>query len=660
MRLGRVVVAAALVGTCSGYQDGALKRIDVGYVMSWYGYRDRAASEGGRLPTTAELAAAGIDVGYDQWIAITPSPGDQETGRRDAYLGNGDENAWANIGPRKYQIEYPDWGLDERSYHWRHLTYFYIWVPSCAVGPEAAVGPEHLLCLERPPWIPQLPEPPTVCDNSKCSRQLSLPCAWPYAYTFDRRCTPLAANDPYMDDFVPFLLERCAKDEHCSGVFEPLGRLEPEVYSHDGTLGYLTCDARHAPEALPASNLYDTQGVIITCAGSGNCSSPSYVGPVFDRACARTARLGQISEGTYTIIDHPWSYYDGARSRMGLKECAAAVRALAGAGCDGEYFYWNPDTTCRCVTDHCAARIAAPDDWQLYKFGCPDAAGNGPGANETCRSDICTDYGWDCCAPFPERPGCSLAGYAVRSGGASRDGACEDPDAVYQCCATEPGAVEPATDFDGCLAGYYTCANCCDQDADCSCDGLSGDAYAHAWRTPRCPEGYYECDGCCDRDADCACDSSCTARQAEPRPTPAPSPRPAPPASPTTTTCVSDDFEGTSLDPQWTSSAGGDGECALSGAGTLVCKNANNGAHIRTANTIIEAPLMISGSLDKTDDCSDHYIKVSTQSTDSGAPWSNRPGFVTFVWNCDYRAIYGQTDVVSTYSPSPRQTHDIQ
>ena len=75
MRLGRVVVAAALVGTCSGYQDGALKRIDVGYVMSWYGYRDRAASEGGRLPTTAELAAAGIDVGYDQWIAITSSPG---------------------------------------------------------------------------------------------------------------------------------------------------------------------------------------------------------------------------------------------------------------------------------------------------------------------------------------------------------------------------------------------------------------------------------------------------------------------------------------------------------------------------------------------------------------------------------------------------------
>ena len=80
---------------------------------------------------------------------------------------------------------------------------------------------------------------------------------------------------------------------------------------------------------------------------------------------------------------------------------------------------------------------------------------------------------------------------------------------MYQCCATEPGAVEPATAFDGCPAGYYTCANCCDQDADCSCDGLGGDAFAHEWRTPRCPEGYYECDGCCDRDADCACDDAC-------------------------------------------------------------------------------------------------------------------------------------------------------
>ena len=73
--------------------------------------------------------------------------------------------------------------------------------------------------------------------------------------------------------------------------------------------------------------------------------------------------------------------------------------------------------------------------------------------------------------------------------------------------------------------------------------------------------------------------------------------------------CLADDFDGTTLGPQWTP-AGGDGECALSGAGTLVCRNAGNGAHIRTTEILI-APLTIGGSLDKTDDCSDQYIKVS-------------------------------------------------
>ena len=67
---------------------------------------------GGRLPTTAELREANIDVGYDQWTPITPSPNDTETGRDDGVRKDG-ENAWANIGPRKYKIEYPSWGLNE-------------------------------------------------------------------------------------------------------------------------------------------------------------------------------------------------------------------------------------------------------------------------------------------------------------------------------------------------------------------------------------------------------------------------------------------------------------------------------------------------------------------------------------------------------------------
>jgi len=98
-------------------------------VLSWYEYFNRAAKEGGRLPTTKELAAEGVDVGYDQWTPITASEGDNETGRRDgATLCK--TNAWANIGPRKYQIEYPEWGLNSSTFDWKKLTYFYVAVDS--------------------------------------------------------------------------------------------------------------------------------------------------------------------------------------------------------------------------------------------------------------------------------------------------------------------------------------------------------------------------------------------------------------------------------------------------------------------------------------------------------------------------------------------------
>ena len=51
--------------------------------------------------------------------------------------------------------------------------------------------------------------------------------------------------------------------------------------------------------------------------------------------------------------------------------------------------------------------------------------------------------------------------------------------------------------------------------------------------------------------------------------------------------------------------------------------------------------------------------QVSTESSDSGDPWGSRPGFVTFVWNCDYRYIYGQTEQTSTPCSS-FQTYDIE
>ena len=112
---------------------GSLRKVEVGRVMSWYNYRARAKQEGGRLPTTAELRAAGVDVGYDQWTPITPSPGDQETGRRDGARGK-DENAWANIPA--YQRP---WGLDASEHPWKRLTYFYV-VVSASGGSTTVLG----------------------------------------------------------------------------------------------------------------------------------------------------------------------------------------------------------------------------------------------------------------------------------------------------------------------------------------------------------------------------------------------------------------------------------------------------------------------------------------------------------------------------------------
>jgi len=107
----------------------SLKRVKVGRVMSWHEYRARAADEGGRLPTTTELRAWAIDVGYDQWTPVTAHEQDEQTGRIDGDNGDG-TNCWANIGPRKYMTEFPLWGLDDRTLPSKHLTYFYVSLPT--------------------------------------------------------------------------------------------------------------------------------------------------------------------------------------------------------------------------------------------------------------------------------------------------------------------------------------------------------------------------------------------------------------------------------------------------------------------------------------------------------------------------------------------------
>ena len=108
-----------------------LRKVEVGKVMSWFKYKARAEQEGGpmsscRLPTTGELRLSGISVNPDMWTPCTASPGDVTTGRVDGATGTAGENCWANIGPRKYQTEYPSWGLTDEENDAKNLKYFYV------------------------------------------------------------------------------------------------------------------------------------------------------------------------------------------------------------------------------------------------------------------------------------------------------------------------------------------------------------------------------------------------------------------------------------------------------------------------------------------------------------------------------------------------------
>ena len=118
-----------------------LDRIDVGRVMSWYEYEARAKQEGGRLPTAAELEHDGISLSYDQWTPVIPSAVDSQTGRDDGLTADDVSNAWANIGPRKYVIEFPSWGLDASESEWKSLHYFYVRRLSSVLTDSEGVSP---------------------------------------------------------------------------------------------------------------------------------------------------------------------------------------------------------------------------------------------------------------------------------------------------------------------------------------------------------------------------------------------------------------------------------------------------------------------------------------------------------------------------------------
>ena len=84
-------------------------------------------------------------------------------------------------------------------------------------------------------------------------------------------------------------------------------------------------------------------------------------------------------------------------------------------------------------------------------LGAMQATGAQDGASATCRSDICTDIGGDCCAPGSESRGCRESGYAVATGGTSLASACAasyGASAIYQCCPERANGLSTALSSD--------------------------------------------------------------------------------------------------------------------------------------------------------------------------------------------------------------------
>jgi len=86
-------------------------KVKVSVPLTWHQYFDLAKEQGGRLPTISDLERERIHVDDDCWIPVEWSGG-KAAGRRDGFFLQ-NENCWANVGPRKYQIEYPAWGLQK-------------------------------------------------------------------------------------------------------------------------------------------------------------------------------------------------------------------------------------------------------------------------------------------------------------------------------------------------------------------------------------------------------------------------------------------------------------------------------------------------------------------------------------------------------------------
>ena len=93
-------------------------------------------------------------------------------------------------------------------------------------------------------------------------------------------------------------------------------------------------------------------------------------------------------------------------------------------------------------------------------------------SSETCRADLCTDYGSDCCAPGEEARGCSDDNFAVTPGGTSSYEPCSSTygsQSIYQCCEkmvqqTQDSCAALCSQTEKCVAFDWT-----DSGQDVSC-----------------------------------------------------------------------------------------------------------------------------------------------------------------------------------------------
>ena len=99
---------------------------------------------------------------------------------------------------------------------------------------------------------------------------------------------------------------------------------------------------------------------------------------------------------------------------------------------------------------------------------------------------------------------------------------------------------------------------------------------------------------------------------------------------------------------------------SFSNGALMVYGDSSNSHPVMRTKDTFDSPLTITGSLEKSDSCSDHYIVISNEE-DFRWNWGTGAGSVKMVWNCDSKMIYGEsTETGYSSICSSLRTYEIQ